>query len=71
MHLRNPPLDDVAEAFVVDIKVLSAHRALGPLFKFVLPMAGANGFSLSNRGDPGGRERRRTPVLAHLFPELP
>jgi hypothetical protein len=46
VHLGDSPLDYVAEALVVDIKVLSAHGALGPLFKLVLPMA-ADGFSPS------------------------
>ena len=44
VHLGDPPLDDVAEVFVVDVKVLSAHRALGPLFEFVLTMTAAKGF---------------------------
>jgi hypothetical protein len=44
VHLGDPPLDDIAEPLVVDVKVLSAHGALGPLFKFVLTMAAADGF---------------------------
>jgi hypothetical protein len=36
MHLGNSPLHYVAEARIVDIKVLSAHGTLCPFFKFVL-----------------------------------
>src|SRR6267154_4656844 len=36
MHLGNSPLHHIAEVFVVDIKVLPAHRTLCPLFEFVL-----------------------------------
>ena len=68
VHLGDPPLDHVAEALVVDIKVLSAHGALGPLFEFVLPMAAAEQFS---RNPGREKKKRRTPVLARLFPELP
>jgi hypothetical protein len=43
MHLSNPPLHYVAEALVVDIKILPAHRTLCPLFEFVLTVAITNG----------------------------
>jgi hypothetical protein len=36
MHLGNSPLHYIAEVFVVDIKVLPAHRTLCPFFEFVL-----------------------------------
>jgi len=39
MHLGNPPLGYVAEALVIDIKVLPAHRTLCPFFEFVLTVA--------------------------------
>lgn len=42
VHLGDPPFDDIAEPFVVDVKVLSAHGALCPLFKFVLTMSAAS-----------------------------
>jgi hypothetical protein len=45
MHLGNSPLDHVAEALVVDIKVLPAHRTLCPFFEFVLTVANREGIS--------------------------
>jgi len=39
-HLGHPPLDDVAEVFIVDIVVLLAHRALSALFELVLTVPG-------------------------------
>jgi hypothetical protein len=51
MHLGNPPLHYVAEALVVDIKVLPAHRPLCPFFEFVLTVAVTNKSGpLANRG---------------------
>ena len=45
MHLGNSPLGYVAEALVVDIKVLPAHRTLCPFFEFVLTVANREGIS--------------------------
>ena len=42
MHFGYPPLHYVAEALVIDIKVLPAHRTLCPLFEFVLAVAITN-----------------------------
>ena len=44
VHLGDPPLYDIAEPFVVDVKVLTAHGALCPLFEFVLTMSAAGCF---------------------------
>jgi len=45
MHVGNSPLDYVAEALVVDIKVLPAHRTLCPFLEFVLTVANREGIS--------------------------
>lgn len=78
MHVGNSPLDYVAEALVVDIKVLPAHRTLCPFFEFVLTVANRKGISrLGTQRPPlqfprGEREKRKlTLVSAHLFPEWP
>jgi hypothetical protein len=42
MHFGNSPLDYIAKAFVVDIKVLSAHRTLCPFFEFILTVTMAS-----------------------------
>jgi len=76
MHLGNSPLDYVAEALVVDIKVLPAHRTLCPFFEFILTVA--NREEISRFGAqrppfqfPGQKQRKLTLVSAHLFPEWP
>ena len=81
MHLGNSPLGYVAEALVVDIKVLPAHRTLCPFFEFVLTVADREEISrfegpkapFSVSGGRRGRreERNLTLVSAHLFPEWP
>ena len=43
VHLGNTPLHYVAEALVVDIKVLPPHGTLCPFFEFVLTVAIPNG----------------------------
>jgi hypothetical protein len=50
MHLGNSPLHYIAEVFVVDIKVLPAHRTLCPFFEFVLTVT--------------NKENRSGPILA-------
>ena len=56
VHLGNPPLHYVAQALVVDIKVLPAHRTLCPFFEFVLTVATTNGPGFLVNSD---RVRRR------------
>ncbi len=66
MHVSNSPLDYVAEALVVDIKVLPAHRTLCPFFEFVLTVANREGISrfwaqrplLQFRGEEGRGEEK-------------
>jgi hypothetical protein len=72
MHVGNSPLDYVAEALVVDIKVLPAHRTLCPFFEFILTVANKEEISRSETQRGARREKRRlTLVSAHLFPEWP
>ena len=69
VHLGNPPLHYVAQALVVDIKVLPAHRTLCPFFEFVLTVATTNGpGSLVNSGQ---KVKELTLVSSHLFPRSP
>jgi hypothetical protein len=42
MHFGNSPFHYIAEALVVDVEVLSAHRPLSAFFEFILTVAAAN-----------------------------
>jgi hypothetical protein len=68
MHFGNPPLHYVAEALVVDIVVLPAHRTLCPFFEFVLTMTIINGSGPLRKF---GLDGKPTSVLTHLFPVSP
>ena len=58
MHLGNSPLHYIAEVFVVDIKVLPAHRALCAFFELVLTVTNKETdrtLSQQTRGERGSR----------------
>jgi hypothetical protein len=62
MHLSDSPFHYIAEVFVVDIKVLPAHRTLCPFFEFVLTVT-----NKENRSDPISTDSRVRKARAHDF----
>jgi hypothetical protein len=72
MHLGNSPLHYIAEVFVVDIKVLPAHRTLCPFFEFVLTVTKKKNRSGPILADSGRRGGEGLTILStHLSPGSP